>query len=269
MNPDPKKTEFEAAYEAGMRNKALDRADFYVGQGERPLALVPQGFTVHDLSKYLDAPVRIEANAQFKAVGSFIYYLNEYKNTATLLCCDRDTATFQAHLDYHGKGEPSHRTHTAKLSLKASEEWQAWQRHNEQSIDQATLAEFLDDQIAVISEPAATDILSAVKHFEAKREVTYSRKNDDLGNAVVLNYVDDQRGTGKVTVPTAFTLVIPVFEHGAPVKIEARLRWTLKEDKLIFNFKLERMREVYKQAFEAVVSEIEKGTGLTALHGSV
>jgi hypothetical protein len=61
---------------------------------------------------------------------------------------------------------------------------------------------------------------------------------------------------------------VPVFEGGAPYKVEAELRYRLKDGNLTMWFDLARDHKVLEVAFMDVRKEIAEGTGATIWRGT-
>lgn len=72
---------------------------------------------------------------------------------------------------------------------------------------------------------------------------------------------------GHIKVPERFYIGIPVFEGGAPYRIECKLRYRLKDGALSMWFDLVRDHKVQEAAFMDIWKEIAEGTSTTIWRG--
>jgi hypothetical protein len=89
--------------------------------------------------------------------------------------------------------------------------------------------------------------------------------------AVQLTYDESVEGKGKgqLTIPSEFVVGLAPFVHGAPYRVNARLRYRISDDKLTFAFALDRPHRVVESAFRLACVEIEEQLeGLSILWGT-
>lgn len=262
------RTEYDAAQEAGVRIATLAQEIHTVAPGGIPFLVVPTDCHAQSLEAYLPQPQRLQAAPTFLDVASFIAYVERFKVDDTLIFADRQSATLKAELDYHGPAAPTFRDHTALLTLKLSEEWQAWKGADRRWFGQVELAELLEDRAVDIVEPDSATILEAVSKLKLAKAVNFEKAIDLTNGGVNLVYSENVSEKGQMKLPTEFRLALRPYEHCDPVAVRVRLRYRLDEGKVKFQYRLDRPDLLIEAAFRAVVEQVSAGTGLLTLHGA-
>ena len=72
---------------------------------------------------------------------------------------------------------------------------------------------------------------------------------------------DDAQTLQKMAVFERFAIGIPVFWNGDPYQVDARLRYRVRDGKLIFWFELVRTDKILEAAAQTVIAEIREKTG--------
>lgn len=241
--------------------------------GGVPFLLVPEGYGVESLEAFLSAPLRVKQTLKFPDVAGFVAYVNRFKTPESTIFADQAGSCLTCILDYHG-AQPAHTSHRATLTLKLSDEWNAWVSRNEKAMGQDAFAMFLEDRLREIVEPNAARVLHVAEHFEAKKTAVYRKAIRRDNGTVQFEYSEEADGTGKgdITVPTELVLGLRVYEHqerGEAYRVNAKLRWGLNSDKLSFTLKLDKPAEVQKAAFADVLKAVGEATGIVPLIGSL
>ncbi len=267
MSTETTRTEYDAAFAQG-----IAAADIHNDGTTKPFAVIPDSFHIADLEHLLDEPRRIRQQVNLQDETSFTAYLDEFKAADTRIFADRKYGTVTAVIDYHGgEDSPSWCTHRATLTLEKSPEWNAWIANNGKSLSQVQFAEFLEDNIGDIAEPDNATILEASKALEAKKTVHFkSGVNLDNG-AVQFTYAEEVNGTtskASLKVPTRFVLGLSPYSGGQPIRVQARLRYRLDNDKLTFTYLIERPHKVLEFAFDKVLESVAAETQIKPLIGS-
>lgn len=244
-----------------------------VGKDGRPFLILREGQHLADLSDYLPTPTHRKASVTVQTVESFIAYIAAFRTPDTQLFGNAAQSCVVAILDYHeagATGQPNWGDHRVTLSLKPSPQWQTWLGSNGKALSQTSFAEFLEDNLADIVEPDAAQVLEVAMHLEAKKTVSFKSGVNLKNGAAQLSYDENIEGKGKgsLTIPTAFTLGIPLFLRGAPCAVNARLRYRIQDDKLTFAYKIERPEQLIETAFDTVLQKIEEATGLKPYLGT-
>lgn len=267
------RTEADAALEAGKQIATLAQEVKGLANGGAPFVLGADGQPI-SLEALLPRPLRIKQTLSFPEVASFVGYVQAYGETGpdsaerTALFADHEACSVTAILDYHG-AQPAHLSHRATLTLKKSEEWQAWTARHNQGLGQDALAEFLEERVLDIREPESAAVLDAVKNLKLSRNGRYDRTTDLTTGSVQFHYVDEVQNKGTYTLPSLLVLGLRVFEHGEHYGVPVQLRYRLREDKLTFFFKLQRPDLIQRDAFQQILRTVEEGTGIKPLIGTV
>lgn len=231
---------------------------------------------VHALTDLLENPLedpgRIRAAAEFLTVESFVDYVKAFQvKGRTKLFASAQGAEVTAYLDYHGPNTPSRVTHSARLKLKLSREWQTWFSNNKKQIPQATFAEFLEDNVLDIIQPDSATIIEAAKHLEAKKNVAFTSGINLRDGSIQFKYEEEieSRGKGDLEVPDGFIIRVSPFDRGTAVSVPVRLRFRITDQKLFFIYVMQQPENILETAFEGVIEEITEALGVKPLFGSV
>ena len=234
-----------------------------------PFALVPQGVKVQDLEGMLRAPTRIRQAVTVLDADTFIAYVNRFASTASVVFCDGpEGRTFRAVLDYHQPEQPSWGQHVAVYQCPISIEWGRWKSSDRKRMDQATFAEFFEENIKDITAPegipdapSAADMLEISRTLEAKKNISF-RQGTRLDNGQVqLTYneeIDGRAGeAGQLRIPEQFFIGVKPFLGGDAFCVPARFRYRIQDGRLMMWFELVRPDKVLEEAYNAVRDKIQ------------
>jgi uncharacterized protein YfdQ (DUF2303 family) len=235
---------------------------------DKKIAIVPMGYQVHDLEKYLDEPTRLRANRVFHDVASFIEYCDPHiSRDESILLADKDKTTFSIIFDYRGWKE-----HTAKYACPLSDEWKRWKDQSGKQTTQQQFAQFIEDNLPDVIKPEGAAMLEISRTLEAKKNVNFisnTRLNNGTVDFVFEEKIEATAQKGDIKIPEIFVIGIPVFTNGELFEINAKLRYRLDSGKLSIWYELERPHKVQDAAFQKVRKEIEEGLKVKALMGEV
>jgi uncharacterized protein YfdQ (DUF2303 family) len=215
-------------------------------------------------------PIRVVQQVSLQTADSLSDYMNRFKADGSALFADIDKNVIVGRVDYHDhiNNRPQHLLHTATLHLPFSQEWALWTGIDGKMMGQLELARFLEENLGDISSPAGADVLEACRDLQALRKVTFNKAVRTDSDNETFSYSDETNLVGKVAVPTAFMLRIPVYFGGATVSLQARLRWRLDDGRLYLGIALQRAESVRQAEFKMVVADVEAKTALTAFMGA-
>ena len=232
----------------------------------RPVVIVPEGYKLESLERFQSLPCRKRGKVAFHQAASFGQYVADHDQMSTALFCNRATATFIAILDYHHVGDsetPGWREHTATFRMKPTDEWQVWDQHNNYRFTQVGFGEFLEQHLPDISFPDGASLLEIALQLEEKRAVTF-RSAIRLGDGMrQFKYEEEKVGAGSLKVPETFELSLSPYEGTDKRRIDARLRYRIKDGELSFYYQLIRPRDAQLEAVYEAQEVIEK---VTAAH---
>lgn len=242
----------------------------------RPYAIVPEGYEVQELPR-AHRPERPKALVKLRDAASFITYFNDHKTDYSRIFAQLDPALFLAVFDEFSvvtEGDAGvwpqadWREFRAAFAVPPSREWLLWTAANRKHMTQLSFAEFLQDNLPDVVQPAGADLLELALNFEAAQTGTYvatQRLQDGSHN---LQWRADNNASGSVRLPEHITLQIPVFENETPSELTARLKYRVKDGALTLWYELVRPHKVLEAAFRAAWDRIAQGTGATILLGS-
>ena len=236
---------------------------------ERVMALLPDNFTVEDVSRFFPPPPRIVQKVELLTVESFCAYVNAYRLPQTTIFADERIGLYEAVLDYHHEAsvvipDRSPRgecDHVAGYSCPKSLQWQTWTGSNGKSMTQTEFALFLETNLRDIIEPAAADLLQVAVSLQVHKSAQFSSEIRLDNGQTQFRYEETISGSskvGKLEVPTKFVLQVPVFLGGRAFQIEARFRYRMADGKLSFAFDLVRPQETFLAAVAIVTHEVIK-----------
>jgi uncharacterized protein YfdQ (DUF2303 family) len=246
------------------------------GNHNRWCVATPPGWTqaLIDEEKLLDRPRRKTAQASLSDAESFVAYVKRHGSlTECTVWCKADyragQVAFKAIVNDHGEepDEAAWRDHTASFTPEFSEEWKRWTAKHKQPFAQADFAAFLEENlkdIAGVSDgPSGTQMLEMALSFEANQDMRFKSAIRLQNGGVQMSFAqdDDAQTLTRMQVFERFSLGMPVFWNGEAYRIDARLRYRVRDGKLSFWFELIRPDKVLEAAAQTLIAKIRGETG--------
>lgn len=263
----------------------------------------PDGWTVADIKelrdKFLDRPERKKGGTLLRTVDAFSDFVNRHKTDDSILFLD-DTAArpkllavFDAHAANAEKaGLPDWQEHRASYEFPLSAEWEAWTRPKlQESYEQAAFAEFLEDRIADVIDPAGAGkivkeyaaalglaelatpakLMALSRNLNVTVEQQVKQQTKLQSGETVFTYIEQHKDgeTGQeLKMPGAFAVGIPVLRGATRAySIPVRLRYRLANRKVHFLLQPQRMDEVLEEAIVDATKVVGEKTGLPVFRG--
>lgn len=194
----------------------------------------------------------------------------------------------------------SHCDHRAVYDFPVSKEWTLWNKISGQSMASDDLANLIEDNIKDIIDPTPPllgsgapkedwekRLLEVAGKFDAKfgtvaqlvrmsREFTINESSDltaqvnrDTGEQVFQfkNEHKDAQGS-KISIPTLFLIIIPVFEMGAVYRLPVRFRYRKSGPTIKFTLTLHDPQKAFDDAFDEACNTAVKETDLPLFVGT-
>lgn len=234
-----------------------------------------------DDSHLLPQPLRKAAKAAVDDVAGFIDYINRHKLEGhSTIWCKADYTTGKVSLlsiiDDHGPFNDSQRwrDHTVSFEPRMSEEWKRWTGMNKKAFSQIEFAAFIEENLKDIATqegfPTAAQMLEMAVSMEINQDVRFKSAIRLQSGGVQLNYVDkdNEETIQKMQMFERFSLGIPAFWNGSPYRLDARLRYRMKEGACFFYYELIRHDLVLQAATNEMIQTIRDKTGLPFFFGS-
>jgi len=249
------------------------------GPDGRMFAAVPSGVELRDVTtpnatKSIKPDI-IRQSVTLQTAESLIDYVQRFKTDNTVLFADIDTDTIVAAIDYHGQTEADLVAHKAVLKLPRSLEWQLWDQIDGELLSQLEFARFIEENMAHFVRPEPGNLLELVNNIQAIEKVDFRAKvrtnseNVDFDIATSTEAFANVQGE-KLTLPSAFTISIPIYFGEEDRHLEARLRWKKSQSEgLTLGIMLLRKEQERQAEFKAVVERITAGVNLTSIYGRI
>lgn len=240
--------------------------------------IVPKDYKREDITKAVEEaqpiPNRKRGTVQLKDVASLLDYCKDQAASATAyLYADPDkrtvTAVFNDHRDVVNAGWRDHR---AEFKAEFTPEFSKWIAKNTQQMGQSEFAEFIEDNFADITEPAAQVMLEMATTIQAKTDINFSSAKRLQNGQVQLQYtetIDARAGaSGGLEIPKEFTLGLRIFKNGDGYKLKARLKYRLHSGAIKFWYELDRPERAIEAAFDGYVTTLREDSGYAVLLGT-
>lgn len=236
-----------------------------------PHAVVPSGYEINSLERFLPAPLSIGFQPKFVEPESFNRYVNEHKSDNTRIYSNEASGVVVGVIDHVAKDSPSWMKHRPTLILTHTPEWTAWIGANRKQFSQVEFAEFLEEHAGEISEPTAASMMDVALSLKAKNDVAFSsavRLDNGQASLAYEENIRGQTGTGNIDIPTRFKLIVPVFKGVAPFVLDALLRWRFTKEKgVTFHYVIQKWEKAKEQSFREVLAGIADTTGIKPFVG--
>lgn len=173
-------------------------------------------------------------------------------------------------LNGHGKTGPGWGDFRAEIQFRPTPQWVKWKAIDGRMMGQVAFAEFIEDNLEDIAEPAGAIMLEIATYLEAVRTVNF-RSGIRLTSGTV-QFRHDQNdeakvGAGTIDVPETIKLgIAPIFGLASYV-VPARFRYRIENGKLMLGVKLQRIESMMAQIVEDVIAKIERGANVSVMDG--
>ncbi len=241
--------------------------------GENEAALIPEGYTMADLEKFHDQPRRIRQQVKLQSMESLLDYVERNKLENSVIFFDEDQMKARFVADYHSRSIdgiplPDWSQHQALYQAKLDERWEKWVASDMKPMDQLELAFFIERQVKDFKQPTGTEMLELATTFQLKKKVTYSKGVNLANGDIEFTYNSGDQGNGTVQVPSEFSLAVPVFKNSDFYEVNAKFRYRLKEDQVIFQYELMNLDDIRRDAVDGMLEKLRK-SGLTVYLGDI
>lgn len=225
----------------------------------------------------LDRPHRKTGEFIVTDVASFAGYLDKHGLPETELWGHQEAGRVRAVINANcasgdttegdtTEGDAGWGDHEVWLSLQHSTDWSEWLLASGKYLPQDEFAEFIEDHLPNFGDPTGADMLELARSFKATQRVEFGSEKH-AGGQTTIAYTETTEAKagrkGAVEFPDRVRLGIRVYEGGRAYEVGARIRYRIREGSLVIGFKLDRPRDVIREAFDDVVDEIEGETGRT------
>lgn len=241
---------------------------------------MPPGYHHFDVTAAVEK-AQVQANrkhgtVQLKSVASLLLYCKDQDaSEQAYIYADPDarkiTAVFndQRRAKYAGW-----RDHRAVFTAEHTQEFTNWMASNGagKAMDQMRFAEFIEDNLADITEPSAQALLDVATTISAKTEISFGSARRLDNGQVQLQYTEAINATagagGALQIPREFHLGLRIFKNSVGYKLRARLKYRLNSGTVKFWYELDRPERAVEDAFAGYVDGVREHSGYTVLLGA-
>jgi len=240
--------------------------------------MVPPSYNAKDITELVEKaqqlPNRKRGTVKVKDVASLLTYcVDQAASAIAYIYADPDsrliTAVFN---DHRGSATPGWRDHRAEFKAEHTSEFNNWISHNKTPMGQTEFAEFIEDNLADITEPGAQTLLDVATTIQAKTDINFSSAKRLQNGQVQLAYtetIDARAGAnGALEIPKEFALGLRIFKNGDGYKLKARLKYRLNGGSVKFWYELDRPERAVEDAFGGYVDHVREKSGYMVLIGT-
>lgn len=234
---------------------------------------------LYDLEKYQDRPRRPRGTIEVHNGESFVKAVEQRRVVSAMqgsagdgessaldyepisLYSDEDRMALVAILNDDQGPDAGWRDHRVQLQLRKTPAWQRWVRgQGLKSQEEFALA--IEAGEEEIVEPSPADMLSLAETFHATTS-SRAKMGSKLANGkrqlVFEEDIDAKAGEdGTIVIPEKFRIAVRPFFGGERYEVTCRLRFRLREAKLVIGYELVRPDDVERAAFNDVVDEASR-----------
>lgn len=226
---------------------------------------------IANIEEHFRAPVRKRGNVTVFDAASFNQVLadnGDAGNIAIYFDRNPDKPAVVAVLNGNGKNGAGWGDFRANIEFRATPQWTKWKTRDGKMVSQVDFAEFLEDNLEDISDPAGATMLEIATELQVIRTVNFkSRVTLQSGAFTFQHDQSDDAKAGTVAIPQEFKLgIAPIFGL-ASYQVPARFRYRIQDGKLTLGYKLQRIESMMAQIVEDVVAKIERGANVSVMDG--
>lgn len=234
------------------------------------VAFLPQmGSRLESLEKFSATPKRKRGTTTVYDVASLNALLNSNNDgdITRVIYVNRDLTrpSVTAILNDHGPAGPGWRDFRVALEFRITPQWAKWSGIDGRMMPQEAFAEFIEDNLGDVADPAGATMLEIATYLEATRTTNFKSAMRLSSGAIQfhnLENMDAKVGVGKIEVPETITLGLSPFVGVPFYKIPARFRYRLKEGKLTLGIKLQRPEDMMEEVIAHIVNELDTSGAL-------
>lgn len=239
--------------------------------------MVPADYCAKDITNLVEqaqpTPNRKRGTVQLKDIASLIAYGKDQNvfSSGYIYANHEKRNVIAVFNDHRAAISAGWRDHRAEFKAEFTPEFDKWQRKNGVQMTQTEFAEFIEDNFADITEPAAQVLLEMATTIQAKTDINFSSAKRLQNGQVQLQYtevIDARAGAnGALEIPKEFALGLRIFKNGEGYKLKARLKYRLNSGAIKFWYELDRPERAIEAAFEGYVDTLREQSGYEVLLG--
>ncbi|MCG0066269.1 YfdQ family protein [Streptomyces tricolor] len=222
--------------------------------------------------QYKDAPTRKTGTTVVHDTTSFLALYRKHSDEHSEVYADADRLTVTAVLDADTATTPRWQGHRLSLQLRTTDAWKQWLALDGKLMGQEQFAEFLEDHLPELLEPAAATMLEIAQSIQGVAKAEFHSGTRLASGERKLAYVETVTAKagqkGELVIPETFVIGLVPFEGSEGYRLTARLRYRINGGPLQLGYKLERPADVLRTAFQDVVAAIGEDIDVPVLNGT-
>jgi uncharacterized protein YfdQ (DUF2303 family) len=224
--------------------------------------------------QYKAAPTRKTGTTLLRDATSFLALWGKHGDDASEVYADADRLTVTAVLNADASDAANWGDHRLRLEVRETDAWKQWTAGDGKLMEQERFAEFVEDHLPEILDPAAATMLEIAQSIQGTAKAEFQSGTRLATGERALKYVETVTAKAgqknDLVIPETFTVGLLPFEGLTDVgyKITARLRYRIEGAGLRLGYKLDRPADVRAQAFAAIVDEIRSSINHPILNGT-
>lgn len=203
--------------------------------------------------------------------ASFKDYILAFAGPAAVCFASLNQHQILAVLDYHGRAregeadeaKPNRKTHQVKLLCPWDVDYAKWREIFGTGMNQTDFANVLEDLVHTISEPAVADLAEAIDDLRIDRSVRFKSKVNRRNGSVQIAYEDVEEGGGEggeMKLPEVVKIVVPMFQGGDLIQLEAKLRYNIDKGKVTFTLMVPGLDKIERDQFRRIGEDVRSAT---------
>ena len=264
--------DMQAVIDASRQGAAPQVLDQTAGVVFVPSANAGHGLLV-DLATYQPKPRRKSGRVVVFDAASFNQVIADNQDAGDIaIYFDRapEKPSVVAVLNGNGKNGSGWSDFRCQIEFRPTPQWVKWKARDGKMFGQVDFAEFLEENLEDIADPAGALMLEIASQLQVIRTVNFKSKVALSSGAFVFQHDQDDNakvGAGTIDVPQTFTLgIAPIFGL-ASYSVPARFRYRITDGKLTLGYKLQRVETMMTQIIEDVIAKIERGANVSVMDG--
>lgn len=221
---------------------------------------------------YSELPARKKGTTVVRDAASFAALWAKHADETSEVYADAARLTVTAVLNADGPAGADWGDHRVRLELRETDAWEQWAANDGALLKQEDFAEFVEDHLPEILEPAAAEMLEIAQSISGTVKAEFAsgtRLATGQRQLAFTETVTAKAGQkGQLTIPETFVVGLVPFEGSEGYRLTARLRYRITDTRLTIGYKLERPQDVRATAFQDVVKAIAEQISEQILNGT-
>lgn len=248
--------------------------------GDAWYVTTPTGYRLENISEAVerarDNPLRKRGTVALRSIESLLLYCEDqatHGKSKGYIYADPDALSITAVFNDHRSDAAGWRDHRVEFKAEKTPEFARWMSRNGSSnaMEQTAFAEFVEDNLADITEPAAQKLLEVATTIQAKTAINFNSARRLDNGQIQLGYtetIEARAGAeGALEIPREFQLGLRIFKNGEGYALRARLKYRLHSGTVKFWYELDRPERAVEDAFAGYVATVSEKSGYTVLIG--